>query len=419
MRQTRLSDEKGMVLVIAMILIAILGLIGLAASRNVTTDTTVASNHLTSVQSLYMAEAGLERAKNESAERYITGNWSNFNGILKGADGAAGTSDDGILNLGTTTAYQGGSFAVRVTNDLGDVGGGSSDTNSAISITSTGTYGNSTTVLQTTIRMNSLPPLPGAINLVHGDKTSFDGNSFDIDGRDYKLTDPEGSPTGAASPKYGISVNDTLDLAASKSAILATVTGTQADNIHGTGGTATDPSVGTSTDLNRQILREFVDSIKMVSDTKLVNPPGFANNCDANNCVNVGGKNVCLGTPTDPKITYISKTDGSSFDFTGNLSGVGILVVDGDDLKFKGNVDWTGVVIVLGKNVGFEDRGGGKAQNVRGGILVGEYADSPTGFNLIVKGNPKLFYSQEALDKVSNYIKANKKYSVLSWRRVY
>ena len=142
MRQTKLSDEKGMVLVIAMILIAILGLIGLAASRNVATDTGVASNHLTSIQSLYMAEAGLERAKNECAERYLTGNWSSFNGILKGTDGTAGTTDDGVLNIGATTAYQGGSFAVRVTNDLGDAGGGANDTNNAITIASTGTYGN-------------------------------------------------------------------------------------------------------------------------------------------------------------------------------------------------------------------------------------------------------------------------------------
>jgi len=74
---------------------------------------------------------------------------------------------------------------------------------------------------------------------------------------------------------------------------------------------------------------------------------------------------------------------------------------------------------VLGKNVGFDDLGGGYQQNIRGGLLVGEYSDSATGFDLTVKGNAKLFYSQEAIDAVSNYIINNKKYSVLSWHRVY
>ena len=74
---------------------------------------------------------------------------------------------------------------------------------------------------------------------------------------------------------------------------------------------------------------------------------------------------------------------------------------------------------LLGKNVGFDDLGGGNTQNIRGGLIVGEYSDTVAGFNLDVRGNPKLFYSQEALNLVSNDIINNKKYSVLSWQRVY
>ena len=74
---------------------------------------------------------------------------------------------------------------------------------------------------------------------------------------------------------------------------------------------------------------------------------------------------------------------------------------------------------MLGQNIGFDNLGGGHTQNVRGGLLVAEYADTGTSLNLQLKGNPKLTYSQEAIDTVSNYLVNKKKYSVISWQRVY
>jgi hypothetical protein len=102
---TRALNEDGAVLIVAMLLIAILSLIGISASRNVVTDTAIASNHLASIQSFYVAEAGVERAKNECAQRYLTGGWSNFDQILRGADGTGGTSDDGILTFGSNVSF--------------------------------------------------------------------------------------------------------------------------------------------------------------------------------------------------------------------------------------------------------------------------------------------------------------------------
>jgi hypothetical protein len=43
-------------------------------------------------------------------------------------------------------------------------------------------------------------------------------------------------------------------------------------------------------------VREFADAIKMSADTQLKNPPTISGNTDANNCVSIGGQNVCLGT---------------------------------------------------------------------------------------------------------------------------
>lgn len=409
--------EDGVILIVAMLLIAVLSLIGISAGRNVITDTAIASNHLSSIQALYAAEAGLERGKNECAQRYITGGWSNFNTVLLGSDASAGTSDDGILSFGNNVSFHGGTYSVRVMNENGDSGGASSDTNSTVTIVSTGTFNGATTALRTTIKMNKIPNLPGSVNLIGGYKTFFDGNSFNIDGRDYRIADPEGSPTGASSPLYGISVSDVANLNLGQTTIAGSLNAQQQGNVAGQGA---NPSIGTSTDLSKNMLREFVDSIKMVADKKLTNPPDIAGRTDGpENCVVIGTENVCLGSVANPRITYVQKTDGNPFAVTGTINGTGILIVEGDDLTFKGNIQWNGIVIVLGKNVGFEDLGGGYQQNIRGGLLVGEYSDSANSFDLTIKGNAKLFYSQEALDAVSNYIINNKKYSVLSWQRVY
>jgi hypothetical protein len=409
-------NEDGAVLIVALLLIAILSLIGISASRNVVTDTAIASNHLASVQSFYVAEAGIERAKNECARRYITGGWTNFNEILRGADGTGGTSDDGILTFGSNVSFHGGAYAARVVNDYGDTGGLSTDTNDTVTIISTGTYGIATTQLRTTIKMNSIPALPGAVNLVGGYATSFTGNSFNVDGRDYKIGDAENSPTGTHAAVEGISLNDVPNLAAGVSAIDATLASTQQNNVKGSGGT---PSVGSSTLLSKTIMREFADSMKMSADTLLTNPPDITGSTDANNCVMVGTQNTCLGTLAAPKLTYISVTDGNAFETRGNITGVGILIIDGNSLVFKGDVNWTGIVMVLGQNIGFDDMGGGHTQNIRGGLLVGEYADTNSSLDLLLKGNPKLLYSQEAIDKVTQYLVNKKKYSVISWQRVY
>jgi hypothetical protein len=171
--------------------------------------------------------------------------------------------------------------------------------------------------------------------------------------------------------------------------------------------------------MSKTILREFADSMKMSADTLLTNPPDITGSTDSNNCVMIGTQNTCMGTLAAPKLTYISVTDGNAFETRGNITGVGILIIDGNSLVFKGDVNWTGVVLVLGQNIGFDDLGGGHTQNVRGGLLVGEYADTNTSLDLDVRGNPKLTYSKEAIDTVTQYLVNKKKYSVISWQRVY
>jgi len=404
-----------------MFLLAVLSLLALAAGSNVTTDTAVAGNYHTSIQALYMAEAGLERAKNECAQRYLSENWTNFDTILIGVDSASGTSDDGILSFGAgDVSFHGGSYSAKALNDNGDSGGAFSDTNKAITIESTGTYGSSRAALKTTIKMNQLMDLPGAINLVGGYGTNFSGsNSFTIDGRDYRIADPEGSPGGTASATYGISVCDVGNASTAITTVTGTLTNQQYDNVKGTG--TSNPSIGEGTTVNKSNLRDFVDNIKMVADATLTDPEDFkGNTTGADNCLTTkAGNVVCLGSLGNPKVTYVKAATDTGIEVSGNINGVGLLVVDGENLTFKGNINWIGVVIVLGSNIQFTDDGGGVSQNIKGGLLVGEYALTNGGLDFKVNGNVKAMYSREAINLINNDLRNNHKYSVVSWHRVY
>jgi hypothetical protein len=402
-------NEDGIILVVVMFFLAILSLIALAAGMSVKTDTAVAGNYLGSIQALYMAEAGLERAKNECAQRYAAGSWTNFDTILAGG---------GALSFGTgNVSFHGGTFSAIVINDYGDTGGSGHDTNHKITIESTGTSGTSVARVRSTIKMNELMDLPGAVSLIGGYSTSFTGsNSFIVDGHDYTIADGA-TPTGAAAAKWGISVDDVPDPAAAISSVDSSLSNHQKDNVAGSG--ATSPSIGQGTSVTKSNLREFVDGIKQAADNSLSDPPDLTGNSDAGNCVTIGTRNTCLGTLASPKVTYISTSSDTAWEVKGNINGVGLLVVDGENLTFKGNINWVGVVIVLGKNIGFTDLGGGNAQNIRGGLLVGEYSTTDGATDLSINGNVKLTYSQEAVNLVNTTLRNSHKYSVVSWQKVF
>ncbi|MCG6535018.1 MAG: PilX N-terminal domain-containing pilus assembly protein [Syntrophales bacterium LBB04] len=56
----KLGDERGIVLVVVLLIIAILSLLGLAANRNAVTDTAISANHVASLRAFHAAEAGAE-----------------------------------------------------------------------------------------------------------------------------------------------------------------------------------------------------------------------------------------------------------------------------------------------------------------------------------------------------------------------
>jgi hypothetical protein len=266
---------------------------------------------------------------------------------------------------------------------------------------------------------------------------------FSIDGRDYRLTDPDGSPTGT-STKPGIGVGDISTWAHFGNLNQATALNDSIDNINTTLGplkasvNGTDysaspltASIAPQSVVTKESLRALADSCKAVADNLVSYPPNFSGQTDASgNIPNwpVSGQTTNLGTTSNPKITYIDATDNSinnsgvSFTGTGaGITGAGILILEGNYLKLYGKIDWTGLVIVVG-DFGSFSTGGNDLIKIRGGLLVGEYlADfNPTVYYEVhLNGPTKIQYSEEAVSLVNTMLKTKPPYSVSGWQRSY
>lgn len=382
------NGDDGTILVLAALLITALSLVGIAATQNVAIDTAISSSHLSSVQSFYIAEAGLERGKLEASQRLISNDWVTFTPLL--SDPGAGPSS-GELTFGSETSFQGGSYEVTVANDPGDQGLG--DTNRAITITSTGKFGGSTSTVRTTIRMNTVPPLPGSVNLVGDAGVSIRENFTIVDGHNHNL---EGNRDTSVDARLGVSVSD-IPAATRGAKLAAAVAGIKfPENVGGSGGT---PSLAYREALTADEINRIVAILKGRAD--------YTNS-------------YTFGASTDtPRITYFSDGD-VSLNRSNCPNGAGIIVVDGRNVTVEGGVGWKGLMIVKGGFVTFEgskDGTGGESSRILGGLIATGIRD--TGSMLEGSGTIRSLYSKAALAVANQAIMgAGGKWEVLSWQRV-
>lgn len=147
------KNEKGMVLPLGLMFLAIIAILGTTAVIVTTTDLKIGSNYRASEQAFYNAEAGIERAKLVLFQDSGNG----LDDELLGADATANTADDGILSFGSSVSFGNGSYSVVVTdNDDGD-GDLFADSDGKVIVTSTGTApNNAKSVIKATVELESL-----------------------------------------------------------------------------------------------------------------------------------------------------------------------------------------------------------------------------------------------------------------------
>jgi hypothetical protein len=175
---------------------------------------------------------------------------------------------------------------------------------------------------------------------------------------------------GSAQPVSGVGVQSSKIVQDVKDQVTANGV---ADRIWGAGG---QPSVGLFGATDLIALQNFYKSRRTV-----LLPAGKYSS------------NTVYGSLAKPEIVHVP----GDLEWSGTISGTGILVVDGQ-LIMKGTITWTGIVLALAGDVTLEFGGTGNP-SVLGTVWVGN-TDPSKITNVKINGNPSVKYSYQALTTV-------------------
>src|SRR3989338_2848372 len=381
-RRTVLNNEKGVILVISLLILALLIGDGAGTIVSTQTDLKTSSNLKTATMAFYLAEAGVERAKSE-----ISGS-KTFNSALAGADGnKSNTRDNGILSFGSSVSFGGGTYAVRVTDNSDGDNDSWADADGKVLATSTGTYGSSTRTIKVLISKASMG-FNGAINVVDDKCETEQGGLATVTGLDYTYNPSnQNNPTRASGP-------DAHAIARS-----CTTNNDQIQKPNQLTG------VGSSTpDISSDIGSLTLSSLQSMRDDLIATADTTYN---GNTTLS---SNLTLGTRTSPTITYVN----GSLTVSGNVTGVGFLIVNGA-FKVTGNFTYEGIVLIgicstcPGKIDGTENA------KIYWAIVLANPTSTDSGEAEIddMSGNSAVYYSTYAID-----LAIKKTFKTLSWQDV-
>ncbi len=360
-------NQKGLVLPIALVFLVVLGVMGAAAVMMTRTDIKISGNYKNSETAFYVAEAGIEHAR--EALRKLnedSGIKNSFSDELAGVTGSnevldgytSGTDDEPLLS-GITLGN--GFYTVYLTNDSVDGSLNLTDSNQTVTLTSVATSPNgSQATIESTVKTFDLFPPPGAITLL-GNGASLTGNMSNaksLHGDDQCGTEPP-KPVVALThiadvPGIQASINSSKpETYYSKDEFGNDVTAvTDPDAISTTISGSTLASINSNYGINlidATSLNNFVKEVKNLAD--FVAPDGS------------DSSSVYVGAPGDTRIVVVTG------DFNLNTNGAGILLVTGE-LTFQGNIDYDGLILVFGE--GSMVRQGGGNNMIRGGVIIAD-----------------------------------------------
>jgi len=392
-----LSNEKGMVLPLGLMFLAIIAILGTTAVIVTTTDLKIGTNYKLSEQAFYAAEAGIEEARarlKADANNSITNiNTGVYIGVASKAQGKgydpakhglyASLSDlDYVVEIIHQTDAAGKVLYWGDPDGDGISGRNTTTGQNICLVTSYGNSGTSTKVIE--VEMTRIPPITVPAALYVETSTKIQGNSTNIIGTDGCGTDDK--------PGIATTKPDTEPI--------TTVGG---PTITGVGGA--DPDVSHSnTDMD---IQSMVDSFKGSADF------AYTVSSATHTGTTEPGPGDGWGTPTpgatlqDPSscscnnIVYYNTQD-TDIKLSGGVTGCGILLVDGD-LDMHGDFSWHGMVIVTGSVIFL----GGGNKNLTGALIAGGTLDAD-----IIGGNSNIVYCSSAIDNQTK----NRPLRILSWQ---
>lgn len=190
LKQTAKS-ESGIVVIVALVLLAALTLIGATAFFASSTNARIGGNYRTGETALQIAMAGAEQARETlRAANATSSNPANFseellarvgsNGILNGY--SSSTDDSPIAS--SSTLISGYSYSAYLTNDPSEGASNTTDSNGKVVITSVATGPNSSkAIVTTTVQLYSFSTTSPAV-IYSKDNVTLSGSSIEINGND-------------------------------------------------------------------------------------------------------------------------------------------------------------------------------------------------------------------------------------------
>jgi hypothetical protein len=207
-----------------------------------------------------------------------------------------------------------------------------------------------------------------------GMSLNLNGNLL-INGND---TNPDGS-AGPNPPVPGVG----LDSPADSAYFINNIKSKIANDIEGLGGIPSVRSVGDTTNW-----LSVTEALIFAADITI--PSGT---------YNTAGE---YGTPSEPKITYVT----GNVNLTGGFQGDGIMIVNGN-LSMAGNSTYRGIVLVY-KNSSIDCKITGNGGIYGGTILAG------TNVNIQATGNSSFYYSSQALSNAQAKLKSSR-FEIVEW----
>lgn len=370
------AGEHGIALLTSMMILLFLTLAGAALMTSTRVDVQVATNYRTGVQSLFLAEAGIEAGRQTLR---LSGNTPGENLVIAaGADGVLEESRDldtllasddlPLLPVATgqrtagqimtdTAGDAAGLYHVWLRNDVTDGETATADSNQVVTLVSRARVGDAVRTIEAVVRRTELPDIPAALTL-NGPVGTFNGansNIFHVNGFDQCGGGENHSAIGVISD-----ADDTFVTDAIPSNRWSNYTGESGEEPN-----VTDISGDlTGTDYNSvDGLESIVEGMEQTATT-VYDPP-------------FGGSTAIsdIGSSTDPEIVVVNG------DMTfGPGDGYGVLVVRGA-LTLSGNFNWTGIILVIGQGEIYWNGGGNG--NISGGILLAKTRDTRTADNIL------------------------------------
>ena len=363
--RSALGNERGFILVVALVLLVTLTLVGTTARIMTSTDIKIGGNYSKSQKALQVAMAGVEHGREVlralNASSLDTKTFSDelaakvgSNAMLEGYD----SDDDPLVN---PTSLGGSNYVVYLTNDLVDGATNQADSNARVLITSVG-EGPANAFAKVEIEVIRGGGLTTPSPLYAKEDVTGNGSSLSIDGNDDCAT-----PAPALPPVYTKSPAET-DLNGNP-----TINGNPPSAVEG------------PIDLD---IISYIQTLK-AGATVVTTDQNGTNFGDSTNYVSL------YSDTSDPYNVQGLKIR--------NGIGYGILLVDGD-LSLGGGFAWNGLILVSGT---LTFNGGGGGINIRGAVLANQTVD--------INGNIDIRYDSCKVDKSL----ASAGLTVVSWKHDY